>query len=153
MLVYANNQGPVNCRSVSVPACERDCDAGESSDVEALALFQIKLRDTIDFTVDFTDWLVANGGALLTSATFTIATESPQTPTIAGQAFTPAGKCAVVLTPTAADDGGNGGAEVGNAYYLDVNVSVAATIAMTPNDLAIPARTLVRRIHVIVVHG
>jgi hypothetical protein len=146
MLVYQATPGPVNCRSVSVPACERDYDAGKSSSIEALALFQLKLRDTIDFTVDFTDWLVANGAATLTGATFSVAADSPQTPTIAGQTFNAGGKSIVVLSPAA-------NANVGDAYYLDIIAQVAATIVSLPTDIAIPARTLVRRINVIVVHG
>ncbi len=144
MLIYSQAPGPAKCRYVSVPTCERECDA--STDVEALATFQMRLRDALDFTVDFTEWLAANGNPTLTNAQFTVAQGSPQTPSVAGQAFNAAGKAVIVLSP------GEGRA-VGDAYYLDINASVGATVPVSPTDVATPSRSLVRRIHVVVVNG
>lgn len=144
MLVYPT-PAPIDCRSVTVPACEPDGDASQSASIAALACFQMRKRDTIDFTVDWSDWLKQNGNAMLSAATFSVATDSPKTPTLT-QAFAPGGKCVVVLT--AAND-----ALAGDAYYIDLSVTVAATTAVGPNDVAIPARTLVRRIHVVVING
>jgi hypothetical protein len=45
------------------------------------------------------------------------------------------------------------GATAGDAYWLDVTATVAAVQATTPQDVPLPARTLVRRIHVVVVNG
>lgn len=145
MMVYST-PASVECRSVSVPACEPDGDASQSASISALACFQIRKRDTVDFTVDWSDWLKANGNGQLSAATFVIATDSPKTPTISGQVFSPSGKCVAVLHP--AND-----AMAGDAFYLDLSVTVAATVAALPSDVAIPARTLVRRIHVVVVNG
>lgn len=145
MLVYST-AGQVECRSVTVPACEPDGDASQSASIAALSLFQIRKRDTVDFSVDWSEWLKANGNAQLSAATFAASADSPKTPTISGQAFSPAGKCVVVLT--AAND-----ALAGDAYYIDLTITVAATVAALPSDVAIPARTLVRRIHVVVVNG
>lgn len=145
MLVYST-PSPVDCRSVTVPACEPDGDASQSAAIAALACFQMRKRDTVDFIVDFSDWLRANGNAVLSAATFAVASDSPKTPTLAGQAFVAAGKCVAVLT--AAND-----ALAGDAYYLDLSVTIAATTPVAPTDVAIPQRTLVRRIHVVVVNG
>ncbi|WP_163103799.1 hypothetical protein, partial [Acinetobacter baumannii] len=68
------------------------------------------------------------------------------TPSITGQSFSPAGKTVVVLK--AADN-----AKVGDAYWLDVTATVAAVVAASAADVAIPARTIVRRIHVVVASG
>lgn len=145
MLVYST-PAPVDCRTVTVPACEPDGDASQSASIAALACFQMRKRDTVDFTVDFSDWLKANGNAQLSAATFAAATDSPSAPTLSGQAYAPAGKCVVVLQAS-------NGAMAGDAYYIDLTVTVAATVPVTPSDVAIPARTLVRRIHVVVING
>lgn len=146
MLVYSAAPGPVDCRAVVVPPCEADGDAAQSAPIEALALFQMRIRDKVDFQVDFSQWLQANGNPTLTGATFAVASDSPSTPTIAGQAFVAAGKCVVVLTAPE-------GAKAGDAYWLDVTAQVGATTPVAPTDVPIPARTLVRRIHVVVVNG
>lgn len=135
-----------DCRTVVVPRCEPDTDASQGAPILALATFQMYIRDNVDFTVDFSQWLAANGGAQLSAATFAVAADSPKTPTISGQAFSAAGKCSVVLKAGV-------GATPGDAFYLDVTVTVAATTAVLPTDVAIPARTLVRRIHVVLVNG
>ena len=145
MLVYSTQVQP-DCRSVVVPACEPDVNAEQGADIPALACFQLRLRDTIDYKVDFSQWLQANGNAQLNAANFAAASNSPSTPSITGQSFSPAGKTVVVLK--AADN-----AKVGDAYWLDVTATGAAVVAASAADVAIPARTIVRRIHVVVASG
>jgi hypothetical protein len=146
MLIYHQQPGQPDCRLATVPACENDGDAAQSAPIAALACFQMRIRDTLDFTVDFSQWLAANGTPVVTDAQFVAASDSPSAPSITGQAFTPTGKCVVVLH-------GAEGAKAGDAYYLDITASLAATVPASPLDVAIPARTLVRRIHVVVVNG
>ncbi len=147
MLIQAQAFAP-DCRVAVVPACEADSDANnaQAQTVQALGLFQMRVRDTIDFQADFTQWLAANGAPLLTNAAWTVAATSPKTPTIAGQGFVPAGMTAVVLSVP------SGGAP-GDTYYLDITVHIAATVPSLPTAVAIPARILVRRVNVIVVAG
>jgi hypothetical protein len=149
MMIYHQAPGAPDCRVATVPACEQDIDASQSASIAALACFQMKIRDTVDFTVDFSVWLAANGGPLLTGATFAISSDSPSQPTITGQAFSPGGKSVAVLKA------GTSGvaAKAGDAYYLDVTAVFAATVPVLPADVAIPTRTLVRRIHVVVANG
>jgi hypothetical protein len=146
MLIYHQPAGAPDCRIAIVPPCENDGDASQSAPIAALACFQMKIRDTLDFTVDFSAWIAANGNPVMTAALFATAADSPSAPTISGQAFTPGGKCVVVLH--AAE-----GAKAGDAYYLDVTATLAATTPATTADVAIPARTLVRRIHVVLANG
>ena len=145
MLVYSTSTVP-DCRTVVVPACEVDVSTEQGGDIPALACFQLRLRDQIDFTVDFSQWLARNGNAQISNAQFAAASNSPGTPTIVGQAFSATGKCVVVLAAPA-------GAKAGDAYWLDVTATVAAVAAVNPADVAIPARTIVRRIHVVVANG
>lgn len=146
MLVYHQQPGLPDCRIAIVPPCERDTDASLNAPIGALALFQMKTRDELDFTVDFSQWLAANGNPVLTAATFAVSADSPSAPTLSAQAFVPGGKCVVVLT---APDG----AKAGDAYYLDVSAQIGATTPTLPTDVPIPARKLVRRIHVVLVNG
>lgn len=146
MLIYNQQPGPADCRSVVVPACEPDGDPSQGADIAALACFQMRIRDKLDFTVDFSAWLAQNGNATLTSGTFAVSTDSPSTPTISGQAYAAGGKCVVVLTAPS-------GAKAGDAYWLDITAQISATTPVLPTDVAIPARTLVRRIHVVVING
>jgi hypothetical protein len=146
MLIYHQAAGAPDCRIATVPPCENDTDASQSAPIAALACFQMKIRDTLDFTVDFTQWIAANGNPAITAATFAAASDSPSAPTISGQAFTPTGKAVVVLHAAQ-------GAKAGDAYYLDITATLAATVPASPLDVAIPARTLVRRIHVVLANG
>lgn len=139
--------GQPDSRSVTVPAFEPDVGATPGTPILALGLFELRLRDQIDFSVDFSAWLAANGSnAQLTNVTWSAASGSPKTPTIVGSTFSPLGKCVVVLTA-----GTN--ASIGDTYWLDITVTIGATTPVNPNDVAIPVRALVRRIHVIVVNG
>ncbi|MGZ6199182.1 MAG: hypothetical protein ACXWNL_16220 [Vulcanimicrobiaceae bacterium] len=146
MLIYHQAPGAPDCRIAIVPPCEQDGDASQSAPIAALACFQMKIRDTLDFTVDFSQWIAANGNPVLSNALFAAAVDSPSAPSISGQAFTPGGKCVVVLH--AAE-----GAKAGDAYYLDITATLAATVPASVADVVIPARTLVRRIHVVLTNG
>lgn len=148
MFSYNSQVLAPDCRVAVVQPCETDVDTSnaQSQQIAALGLFQMKLRDTVDFRVDFSQWLAANGGPVLTAAAWAVAATSPKTPTITGSAFVPAGMTAVVLK---APDG----ASAGDTYYLDITASIGATSPSLPTDVALPARTLVRRINVIVVQG
>ena len=146
MLIYHQQPGAPDCRIAIVPPCENDGDASQSASIAALACFQMKIRDTLDFTADFTQWIAANGNPVMSAATFAVASDSPSTPTISGQAFTPGGKVVVVIHA-------GSGAKAGDAFYLDVTVTLAATVPTSPADAVIPSRTLVRRIHVVLANG
>lgn len=145
MLVYPTSAALIPCRTAVVPACDTLYDPPPTG-IDALASFQIKLRDTLDFTVDFTEWLQANGNGALSSAVFSVAAGSPKTPTIVGQTFSTT-KALIVINPAVGD-------VAGDAYYLDITAQVAAvTPALGTADLAIPARQVVRRINVVVING
>jgi hypothetical protein len=146
MYPYQMNDGQPDCRYVALPVCEPDVGAAPGSPINALALFEIRLRDSLDFTVDFSVWLGANGPAQLSAATWAAASGSPKVPTIIGQAFSPAGRVTAVISPGA-------GAAIGDTYWMDITATVAATTAVNPNDVALPARTLTRRVNIIVVNG
>lgn len=148
MFSYNSQVLAPDCRMAVVQACETDVDTSnaQSQQIAALGLFQMKLRDTVDFRVDFSQWLAANGKPQLTAAVWAVAATSPKTPTMSGSAFVPSGMTAVVLQ---APDG----AIPGDTYYLDITASIGPTTPSLPTEVALPARTLVRRIHVIVVQG
>jgi hypothetical protein len=148
MLQYPFNMGLPDCRRLVVPSCEPDIDPTQSAPLMCLtaAPLQMKLRDTIDFTVDFTDWLAANGSPTLATATWAVAAASPKTPTILSSSHSPFGKTNIVITP-----GVN--ALAGDTYFLEVTVVTTATAPVLPTDLTIAARTLVRQMRVIVVNG
>ena len=134
----------VEPRSFAIPVV--DDPVGFDPGVPAVGVAQLRLRDSLDFTLDFCAWLAANGQALLSGATWAVTTDSPQTPTIVGQSFTSAGKAVVVLSP-AVD------AEIGDAYYLDVTAMIEAQTAETAGQIEMPVRRLVRRLHVVIVAG
>lgn len=145
-MLVISTQPDFECRTVVVPECDDVISMAQDASIEALALFQMRLRDTVDFTVDFTKWLAKNGRATISDAVFSAATSSPATPVIAGQAFNAMGKCVVLLSKHV-------GAKAGDAYHLDITVTVAATTPTGPGEVAIPERTLVRRINVVLVNG
>lgn len=140
---------PLNGRYVNMPV-GRDCfdDVRQGSQPPALGTFFIRQRDTLDYGIDFADWLSANndgGAATLTAAVWAVAATSPKTPVIVGHGFDTSGKTAVTITPAA-------GAVAGDAYWLEVTITVSAVPA-SPGFPALPARTLVRKINVVVVNG
>lgn len=140
---------PLNGRYANMPV-GRDChdDVRLGATVPALGTFFIRQRDTLDFGIDFTDWLAANndGGAVtLTTAVWAVAATSPKTPIIVGSGFDPAGKTSVTITPAAA-------AVAGDAYWMEVIITVSA-VAASAGFPALPARTLVRKVNIVVVNG
>jgi hypothetical protein len=148
MLTNSINMGLPDCRIAVVPACEADVDPAQSALFYALngAPFQMRLRDTMDFAADFTAWLAANGSPLIATAVWAVAANSPKTPVIASQSFSPNGMCNFVLRAGVSP-------LPGDTYYLEVTVTTAATVAAGPNTVAIGARTLIRRINVVLVNG
>lgn len=139
-------QFSIGGRTFIVPVDEPELRGG-GAQAFAAATFELRQRDSLDFAVDFSTWLAANGSnAQIDDAEWSVAEKSPKTPVILGNGFSPAGRCVVVVK--AAE-----GAVVGDGYWLDVKVTVGATTATSPEEVALPARTLVRRIAVIVVAG
>jgi len=144
----ANEQygrGEPDCRRYVMPACEPDGCSAPTAQIPAVATFTIRQRDSWDYTFDASVWVGANGNPVVTGATWAVASGSPQTPTLTGQAFTAQGVAVVVVTPA-------NGAKPGDAYWLDLTVTVGAASATTDAP-AIPARTFVRRIYIIVTAG
>ena len=139
-------QGAPDCRRVVLPICETDQPPMPNAAINAVATFQLRQRDTLDFTLDASAWLGANGNAQLTGAAWTVATGSPKTPTIVSSAWSPQGHAVVVLAVGA-------GAAVGDAYWLDVMLAIGPTTPTNVGDVAISARTVVRRIYVVVAAG
>lgn len=138
------NQTAVSCRRVAMPACEPEVDTSPTAPIPALKLFQMRSRDILDFGIDFAAWLQANGSAVLATATWAVASNSPQTPaTVTTVPFDPAGMTAVLVEADA----------VGDAYYLECTITTAPTQPSANGALALPARTVVRRIHILVVNG
>jgi hypothetical protein len=144
--LWRPEEGSPDCRRVALPVCERDQPPRPNATIDAIATFQLRQRDTLDFTIDMSAWLGANGNAQLTAASWAVASGSPKTPTMASNAFSPQGHVVVVLT--AASD-----AQPGDAYWLDATISIGATQPTNVGDVAIPARTIVRRIYVVVAAG
>lgn len=150
-------------RMFVVPVDDPDLRGGGSQPL-ASATFELRLRDVLDFTVDFSTWLAANGSnARIVNAVWEVAPDSPKTPILPGRlqiqeltlvggskppnvSFSATGRC-VVVVQAAAD------AKVGDGYWLDLKVTVGATTATHTDDVALPERTLVRRIAIIVVAG
>ena len=134
------------CRTITVPLCEIPPDTSQSAPVPAMTLFYLRLRDALDYTVDFGPWLAAYGAGKLASAVWTVATTSPKIPTIVNAGFDPTGLTAAVIAPGA-------GAIPGDAYWVDLTVTTAPIPLSGSNLLALPARTLVRRVNFVVVNG
>ncbi|MFX8616539.1 hypothetical protein ABTM15_19740, partial [Acinetobacter baumannii] len=59
-------------------ACEAALDTKQGASIPALALFQVRARDSLDFGIDATDWLVMNGNAQLTNVVWSIGANSPK---------------------------------------------------------------------------
>jgi hypothetical protein len=146
MFALNNGSGVAGCRTYAVPVCDNLGDSAPNAQVPAAATFNLNLRDSLDFSVDFSAWLGANGNPALTNAVWAVAVGSPKTPPIVGQAFSAQGMTTVVISAAS-------GAIPGDAYWLDVTASIGATTPTNVGDVAIPARTIVRRIYIIVVSG
>ena len=145
MFTLPNTLLPIGCRRAAVDACEATLDISQSAPIPAIALFQLRIRDTLDFGVDLSLWLAANGNGLISNAVWSVAALSPKTPILSGNSFLPSGLAVVAVAPGV-------GALPGDAYWLDVTFSVAA-VAATAVSIALPARTMVRRVNIIVVNG
>jgi len=140
------NPEPRDSRRVALPVLDADERLSPTPSIPAIATFQLKQRDSLDFTLDAAAWLGANGNPVLTSAVWAVASNSPKTPTIVAQAFSAQGVTVAVIAPAS-------NPLPGDAYWLDVTLSIGATTPTNPNDVAIPARTIVRRIYIIVAAG
>lgn len=131
-------------RRVKMPVQEpTNVATAPSASVPALAQFFKAARDTMDFGIDFTDWLIANGNTQATNIVYSEGDDSPQSPTIASQSFSKTGESAVLIS----------GGAIGDAYYIDCTVTVDEVQVREDNPAAIGTRTIVRRIHVVVVAG
>jgi hypothetical protein len=117
--------------------------APDDASIPALAVFKKGYRDTIDFGIDFTDWLKANYGSKIKTSVWAAGGNSPQVPTIASQVLSPVNESIVVLSGGAVDD----------VYYLDCTTTFMVTQPTEDNAVVLPERIIVRRVHVIVVSG
>lgn len=134
-----------HARIVSVPTCEPVEDTN-SIGRPSLHLFFMPIDDTLDYGLDFGDWISQNGGPRMSDAEWAVASDSPDQPgSIANSSFTPGGLTVVSVT--------NGVAvEVGDVYYLQCTATFAAILA-AEDTLARPERKLVRRLHIKLVRG
>lgn len=149
-LVIPSFGQPSGCRTYRVPACEA-AQSTSSSAVPAAATFQVRQRDVLDFDVDASDFLASLGSdAKLASAVFSVASSVTLAgtvagaPTISGQGHSDDGVASVVLAPHSA-------AAVGDVYTLDCTLVTTST--SLAQGVTLPARTIVRRIVIIVVAG
>ena len=138
--------GGTNGRTFALPLIDQ-LASPTSSVIPPVVIFQIRERDVLDFSIDATQWLAANGnGVLAAGSAWAVAVGSPMTPTIVGQQFDPSGLVTAVIAPMM-------GANVGDVYWLDVTLAVApAQLTMFPN-VQVPARKLTRRVYIQVVAG
>jgi hypothetical protein len=138
-------QAQIDCRYARMPACDPVGDASPSANVPAVGVFQLRSRDTLDFGIDLRDWLAANFSPEIANVAWTVAPNSPHVPIIVGSSYEKDSRVSVVLTP-------NAGATGGNSYFLEAAIQIAPVAAQTGIP-ALPARTLHRRIHIVVVNG
>jgi hypothetical protein len=117
--------------------------ASDDASIPALAVFKKSVRDTLDFGIDFTDWLKANYGSRIKTSVWAAGLDSPNAPTIASQTLSPVNESIVVLSGGAVDD----------VYYLDCTTTFMVTQPTEDNAVVLPERIIVRRVHVIVVSG
>ncbi len=128
-------------RRVKMPVADPAAPAlGVSAAIPALAQFFKADRDTIDFGIDFSDWLVANGSPQVTNCVYAAAAGSPAVPTIAAQDYNAQGETVVVLS----------GGTAGDAYWIDCTLTMDAVQLREGNPNKIISRVLVRRLHIVV---
>lgn len=137
------SQSPVPQRTAIVPPVDPQVDYSQNAPVNALATFEMYLRDALDFYIDMTAWLASNGPATLATATW--ASVGAKTPTLTGATFLATGLAGVTITPAV-------GALPGDAYLLEVTFTIAAIVS-AGTTLSIPVRKITRRINVILVNG
>lgn len=116
--------------------------------ITVLATFIKKARDTLDYGIDFTQWVQANGNTEIKDVVWADAADGAAAGILpapmVGNQFFPGGECWVVIGP------GN----AGDNYWLDCTVTVAATQARVGGDaVQTMERTLVRRIAIQVYAG
>jgi hypothetical protein len=113
--------------------------------IDALATFIKKARDTLDFGIDFTDWLKANGDTEISAVTWEPVTDPPyQDPPILSDQFFPGSEAWVMIGPGLAGDN----------YLIDCTATIAPTQARVGGDaVSTVERTIVRRIAIQVLAG
>lgn len=117
--------------------------------IDVLATFIKKARDELDFGIDYTDWLKANGDTQVTQVVWEDVTDNSSgvgfvPAPMTGDEFFPGSEAWVMIGP------GN----AGDNYLLDCTITIAPTQARVGGDAVSTAeRTLVRRIAIRVLAG
>lgn len=135
----------VNGRTYTIPLVDLTASSTLPS-IPLAAIFQIRQRDTLDFSINYMAWLAANGAATIATSTWVVAALSPKIPIIVASALDPAGVAVVVVTPAVA-------AVVGDTYWLDNTMTTTIASLDCVPGIVVPARVLVRRIALMVVAG
>ena len=149
MMVFATDI-PMSVRTYTVPPQDPP-QSGTTAVIPAGAVFQLRQRDTLDFTVDFRRFLTSLGpGIVLSSVVFTQVGATTQAgttagaPSLVGNGFTPDGIATLVVQP-------NPTAGVGDIYTIDC--AAVTSISTYFEGVTLPARKITRRIAIIVVAG
>jgi hypothetical protein len=113
--------------------------------IDVLASFVKKARDTLDFGIDFTAWLKANGDTELKAVQWDPVVQNGYVaPPVVDDQFFPGSEAWVIIGP------GN----AGDKYLIDCTASIAATQARVGGDaVQTLERTIVRRILITVYAG
>lgn len=133
-------------RRVQMPLYESEgvaCRPKVSTLVDALATFIMRARDVMDFGIDFSDWLKSNADSVIKTAVWSEASGSPQSPTLGSSVLFPGTETVVMVGPGTAND----------VYWLDCTVTIATSQQRENQALAIPERTIVRRVAIKVLAG
>ena len=148
MLVFTDPLQAGGCRTYPVDVCDPVLSTSTSTvPIDQAATFQIRQRDALDFTIDFTALLTAMGVSVtLTACSFTVPAASPKTPASITGGFDASGTAVFVLTPAL-------GATVGDLYYVDVTATTSTSVLPNTPSVTIPARTITRRMQFQVVAG
>lgn len=144
--IYAAPTGSANRRTYTVPTLDVVSSATLPA-VPVVATYQVRQRDTLDFGIDFSGWLVVNGRTTVASAVWTVAVGSPKSPLAYSSVFEPTGLTVVLVTPGPL-------AVVGDVYWFDVTmVTAPATLDCAQPGVVLPPRMRVLRLAVMVVAG
>lgn len=113
--------------------------------IDVLATFVKKARDELDYGIDYTDWLKANGDTEVTAVTWTpVAANGYVAAPITSDQFFPGSEAWVIVGPGAAGDN----------YLIDCQLTIAPTQARVGGDaVSTVQRTIVRRIAIRVYAG
>lgn len=139
------------CRRAIMPACEklRATPANERPALNTQPLF-IRLGDTVDFGIIWSDWAKFNHGKIKTSAWAAAGAPvpSPAEPAISGELVDQENQTTsfMLAAPASGDDA----VEVGDEFYIE-NTVVFEKAADAPVNYA--DRTLTRRLHIKVAAG